>query len=285
MPLEWGLSHPARGLMRCGFAPERILAAPAGPARCGDEREMLEISWLAGQPMREWVGIMATHASLAAIVAIGLVLAGCSSGVVSNIPQRNLPIPDTTLLANRDDLRVAPLDIVEIKVFGVEDLDGAYQVDPDGKIKFPLIGVVDAQGYTVFELASRLEDKLKASFLRDPQVTVRISEASGQQMTVEGAIEKPGMYPVRGRLTLLQAIALSGGPSRGADPRKVVIFRTVEGQRMAGGFDLLKIRAGQAEDPIVYGNDVIIVDGSGLREGYDEFIRAIPLLGLFLAVG
>ena len=232
-----------------------------------------------------WVGNMKTRACLSAIVLTVLLGAACSSGVVSNIPVRDLPIPDTTMLTSRDDLRIAPLDIVEIKVFGVDDLNGAYQVDPDGKIKFPLIGVLDAQGFSVFELASRIEEKLQVGFLRDPQVTVRISEASGQQMTVEGAVEKPGMYPVRGRLSLLQAVALSGGPSRAADPSKVVIFRTIEGKRMAAAFDLLKIRAGQAEDPVVYGNDIIVIDGSGLREGYDEFIRAIPVLGIFLARG
>ena len=228
---------------------------------------------------------MRVRGGLATIVAVSTLCVACSSGAVSNIPVRDLPIPDSTQLENRDDLRVSPLDVIEIKVFGVDDLNGAYQVDPNGKIKFPLIGVIDAQGFTVFELAARIEEKLQVGFLRDPQVTVRISEASGQQMTVEGAVEKPGMYPVRGRLTLLQAVAVSGGPSRAADPSKVVIFRTIEGKRMAAAFDLLKIRAGQAEDPVIYGNDIIVMDGSGFREGYDELIRAIPVLGIFLAAG
>jgi polysaccharide export outer membrane protein len=228
---------------------------------------------------------MKTRALLAAIVGAAGLGAACSSGVTSNIPVWDMPIPDTTMLTSGDDLRIAPFDVVEIKVFGVDDLNGPYQVDPDGKIKFPLIGVIDAQGFSVFELAARIEEKLQVGFLRDPQVTVRISETSGQQMTVEGAVGKPGMYPVRGRLSLLQAVAIAGGPSPGADSSKVVIFRTVEGKRMAAAFDLLKIRAGQAEDPLVYGNDIIVMDGSGLRAGYDEFIRAIPVLGLFLALG
>jgi polysaccharide export outer membrane protein len=170
-------------------------------------------------------------------------------------------------------------------VFGVEDLNGSYQVDPNGKIKFPLLGVIDAQGYTIFELASRIEAGLREGYLRDPQVTARISEASGQQVTVEGSVAKPGMYPVRGRLTLLQAIAVSGGPTVGAEPRRVVIFRTIEGKRMAAAFDLLKIRGGEVEDPVVFGNDVIVMDGNDLRQGYDDFIRSIPLLGLFVMAG
>lgn len=223
--------------------------------------------------------------ALALMAGLAMGIAGCSTSATANVPYGELPLPDTTLVVDRNDLRVAPLDVVDIRVFGVEDLNGAYQVDPNGKIKFPLIGIIDAQGYTIFELASRIEEGLRNGYLRDPQVTARISEASGQQVTVEGSVSKPGMYPVRGRLTLLQAIAVSGGPTPGADPRRVVIFRTIEGKRMAAAFDLLKIRGGEVEDPVVYGNDIIVMDGSDLRQGYDDFIRSIPLLGLFVMAG
>jgi polysaccharide export outer membrane protein len=219
------------------------------------------------------------------LAVLGGLGSACSTSATANVPYGDLALPDTTLVVDRNDLRVAPLDVVDIRVFGVEDLNGSYQVDPNGKIKFPLLGVIDAQGYTIFELASRIEAGLREGYLRDPQVTARISEASGQQVTVEGSVAKPGMYPVRGRLTLLQAIAVSGGPTVGAEPRRVVIFRTIEGKRMAAAFDLLKIRGGEVEDPVVFGNDVIVMDGNDLRQGYDDFIRSIPLLGLFVMAG
>jgi polysaccharide export outer membrane protein len=232
------------------------------------------------------VGKMNWQGAAGALIAgAALCLGGCAASATANVPYGVLSLPDTTLMVDRNDLRIAPLDLIDIRVFGVEDLDGSYQVDPNGKIKFPLIGVIDAQGYTIFELASRIENGLRDKYLRDPQVTARISESSGEQVTVEGAVVKPGMYPVRGRLTLLQAIAVSGGPSRGADSSRVVIFRTIEGKRMAAAYDLLKIRGGELEDPVVFGNDIIVLDGSGLQEGYDEFIRSIPLLGLFVMYG
>jgi len=224
-------------------------------------------------------------ASGALIAGVALCLGGCAASATANVPYGALALPDTTLVVDRADLRVSPLDVLDIRVFGVDDLDGSYQVDPNGKIKFPLIGIMDAQGYTIFELASRIEDGLRDKYLRDPQVTARISEASGQQLTVEGSVQKPGMYPVTGRLTLLQAVAVSGGPSPGADPRRVVIFRTIEGKRMAAAYDLLRIRGGEIEDPVVYGNDVIIMDGNDLRQGFDDIIRSIPLLGLFVMAG
>jgi polysaccharide export outer membrane protein len=225
------------------------------------------------------------RAAAALVSGLAMCLAACTTSATANVPYGDLPLPDTTLVVDRNDLRVAPLDVVEIRVFGVDDLNGSYQVDPNGKIKFPLVGIIDAQGYTIFELASRIEEGLRNGFLRDPQVTARISEASGQQVTVEGSVAKPGMYPIRGRLTLLQAIAVSGGPSPGADPTRVVIFRTIEGRRMAAAFDLLKIRGGEVEDPVVYGNDIIVMDGNDLRQGYDDLIRSIPLIGLFMFAG
>lgn len=214
-----------------------------------------------------------------------LVAGACSTSATANVPYGELALPDTTLSMDRNYLRVAPLDLVEIWVFGVEELKGTYQVDPEGKIRFPLIGIVDAQGYATFELAARIEEKLRNGFVTNPQVSVRISEASGQQLTVEGAVQKPGMFPVRGRLSLLQAIAISGGPTPGADPSRVVIFRYIEGKRMAAAYNLLKIRGGEVEDPIVYGNDIIVMDGDNVRQGYEDIIRSIPVLGLFMMAG
>ena len=210
---------------------------------------------------------------------------GCASSDYSQISATSLNVPDTTLFIQSNDFRVAPLDLLEVKVFGVEDLSGDYQVDPDGKIKFPLVGVVEVKGLTVFELAAMLESRLAESYLQNPQVSIRTKEAFGQQVTVEGAVVKPGMYPLRGKLSLMQAVALSGGPTTSANPARVVIFRTVEGSRHAALFDLTKIRSGQAEDPAVYGNDIVVMDGSMLKSGWDEFVRAIPILGLFVATG
>ncbi|MEQ1780682.1 MAG: hypothetical protein ABMA14_04930 [Hyphomonadaceae bacterium] len=76
---------------------------------------------------------MKTRIGVAAVIVAARLTAACGSGVASNIPKRDLPIPDTTLLTSRDDLRIAPLDVVEIKVFGVADLNGAYQVNPTAR--------------------------------------------------------------------------------------------------------------------------------------------------------
>lgn len=220
------------------------------------------------------------HALLFTIAAL-FASACASGGATIQAASGTLPIPDSTSIVRSNDLRIAPLDVLEIRVFGVEELNGTYQVDPAGEIKIPLVGVQKAEGSTIFELAAAIEKRL-STYVREPQVSIRISEVFGQQLTVEGAVAKPGVYPVRGAMTLVQALAVSGGPTEVADKKRVVIFRTIEGERRAAAFNLDEIRKGQANDPPVYGNDIIVVDGSDTKASYRELLRAIPLLGLFV---
>lgn len=199
-------------------------------------------------------------------------------------PGQSLPIPDSTTSVSPGDVRIAPLDVVEVDFFGVPDLDGQYQVDLAGAIKLPLIGAVPAVGKTSSELAFDLEDRYEESYLQDPDVTVTIVESIGRRFTVDGSVKNPGLFPMSGELSLLQAVALAGGPSDTANPRKVVVFRQVNGERRAAAFDLISIRKGNAEDPKIYGNDLIVVDGSEARASYGELLRSLPVLAFFLAL-
>jgi len=223
---------------------------------------------------------------ISAILGCLLLIAGCSATGSGNVPltTTEIPVPDDTAFLSGSDMRISPLDRLTIKVSGSTGVDGAYQVDPSGQIRLPLLGVVEVKGYTTFELAALLEDGFRAQYLRNPQVTVQIAESNGQQFTIEGAIGKPGMYPVRGRMSLLQAIALSGGPTGAANLDGIVIFRTIEGKRQAARFDLQKIRKGESADPTIYGNDIIVVDGRVPNPAFDEVVRNLPLVGMFMTL-
>ena len=219
-------------------------------------------------------------------VALGFA-PGCAT------PQRGASIPEgTTALVAPDaatsiseDFLIGPNDVLEVRVFGVPDFNGAYQVDPLGRVKLPLIDPVMAKGSTTFELEQALESALGESLLQDPDVHVVIETSAGPQLTVDGSVENPGLYPATGQLTLLQAVALSGGPSDGANPRRVIVFRQIEGKRAAAAFDLVAIRNGSAEDPRVYGNDIIVVDGADARRMYGDVLRTLPpLAALFLVI-
>ncbi len=196
----------------------------------------------------------------------------------------NLEVPDSTSLVEEGDIRLGPLDLLQINVFGVPELSGEYQIDSSGHIRVPLIGELMAKGFTSSELSTVLERSLGERYLQDPNVSVVVKESFAQMITVDGAVTKPGMYPVQGPLTLLQAVAMSGGPTEGAKPESVIVFRQIEGQRMAAAFNLNDIRAGVAEDPSVFGNDIIVVDGSEAKQRYGDFLKSVPLLTmLFIA--
>lgn len=221
---------------------------------------------------------------LTSLLLSGLIwfLVGCASQ--SNSGEfETLPIPDSTTSVSRGDLRLGAMDLVRVEVFGVESLDGTYQVSFDGHIKMPLIGDVKAVGLTPSELSILLEAEYGDQYLQDPDVSVSIAESVGRRITLDGSVQRPGLYPVTGSITLLQAIALGGGPADGANPRKVVVFRVIDRERRARAFDLVAIRNGNSADPEIYGNDIIVVDGSNVSETYRTVLRSIPLAALFLA--
>lgn len=214
---------------------------------------------------------------LCALLAIPFALAGCATGTkpirttefAKVAPDGRLPPPDTTSASGAyigvPDYRIGPLDQLEVSVFQVPDLSRTVRVNSSGEISLPMIGVIRAGGKTVAELERDIADRLRESFLQDPQVTVFIQEFASQRVTVEGSVNQPGIKSLTGRTTLLQLIAMSGGLTRMADPSKIIVFRTIDGQRMVALFDLVDIRSGLAEDPQIYGDDIVVVDDSRAR--------------------
>lgn len=215
-------------------------------------------------------------------------LAACGSGTVRNpnlLQNQEMRAPDTTsesgVYKGGSDYRIGAQDLLEIRVFGIKELDKEVRVNSNGQISLPLIGGVMAGGRTIPELQKALEDKLKDGFLQDPQVSVFVKEYTSQRITLEGSLNKPGIYPITGKTTLLQAIALAEGVDELADLQGVVILRQVKGKRMGAVFDLARVRGGDVEDPQVYGDDIIIVEKSGSKSAYRTFIQSAPVFNIF----
>jgi polysaccharide export outer membrane protein len=188
------------------------------------------------------------------------------------------PISQTSLQA---DYTIAPLDELAIQVFQVAELSGTYEVDLTGRITMPLIGSVRAVDLTADQLSAELRRRYSEGFLQNPEIGVGVSESRGSVLTVEGSVKTPGIYPVIGRKTLLQMIAESGGIDEFGNPRRVAIFRQIDGQRMAAAFDVADIRAGEAEDPEVYRGDIIVVDGNRLRRAWRDTMQSFPIFQIF----
>ncbi len=232
-------------------------------------------------------------ARLAGLLLLMGLVAACSSsnsgsGGTGAVKRMNtLPAPEVlAAIPNADQVvyRVGPSDVLEVSVFQVEDLDRTVQVSAGGQIALPLIGKIAAGGKTVAELEAEIADKYGARYLQSPQVSVFVKEANSQRVTVSGAVNKPGMVALTGPTTLLQTVALSGGLTPAADPRGVLVFRTVDQQRMAAKFDLAAIGSGKAQDPVLHGGDIVVVDQSGLRGALGQVRDNIPVFGLFSAL-
>jgi polysaccharide export outer membrane protein len=193
--------------------------------------------------------------------------------------------PDTTSKAGTyegvSEYRIGPQDLLEVSVFQVDELNREVRVNSTGQISLPLIGQVAAGGKTVSELEQDIAGKLDATYLQSPQVTVFVKEFTSQRVTLEGALKKPGIYPLSGKTTLLQALAMAEGMTDLADTRGVVVFRTVDGKRMGAVFDVRAIRAGDVADPEIFGDDIVVVDQSGGKTALRRFIESVPVLNLF----
>jgi len=219
-----------------------------------------------------------------------LLLAACNSGggvrKATTGAAVGLPPPDTTVASGvyqgAAEYRVGAQDLLAISVFGVPDLNKEVRVKSNGQVTLPLIGVIMAGGRTIPELEADLARKYSDGYLQRPQVSVFVKEFTSQRVTVEGAVIQPGIYPINGRTTLIQAIALARGlDDRVADASGIVILRQVNGKRMGAVYDLRQVRKGVVEDPLIYGGDIIVVEQSASKTALRRFIEAIPVLGIF----
>ena len=131
------------------------------------------------------------------------------------------------------------------------------------------------------EVEESIAAKLTQTYLQNPQVSVFIKEFSSQRVTLEGSIAKPGIYPLTGQITLLQTIAMGGGLNDMADSQGILVFRMVAGKKMVARFDLKEIRKGNAEDPVINSDDIVVVSESGARSTFSRIIKSMPVLGLF----
>ena len=180
-----------------------------------------------------------------------------------------------------EDYKIAPLDVIDVSVLGVPDLSRTVQVSSSGNVTLPLIKNVRAGGKTQAQLERDIASQLGKSYLQSPQVTVFVKEYNSQRITVDGAVNKPGIFPTTGKTSLMQAIALAEGLSLIADPSGILIFRTVDNKRMGARFDIKQVRSGKISDPILQAGDIVMVDESAGRTTLRDVKDALPLSGLF----
>jgi polysaccharide biosynthesis/export protein len=223
--------------------------------------------------------------AVTAVLGVVLALGGCASlggggrtgefipAVAAAAPPAPVVIPD--------DHKLGPYDKVAINVFRQPELSlSSTMVDPKGQIVLPLLGPVDVAGKTRDELTAYLTKELSRDLVR-PIVTVTILEAKAEQVTLAGAVKKPGTYTVNGTASLLQLVTVGGGPDASADLRNVLVLRT--SNRTQAKFDLAAISRGRAPDPPILPGDTIYVENSRVKSMWSQVISSIPVMGMFTA--
>lgn len=220
--------------------------------------------------------------ALTLLGAMGLAACASHGGVAA---QDALPDADPVAAAlGRPEYRIGPSDLLAVTVFQVQDLDREVRVNNAGQVSLPLIGSVDAAGRTVTELEAQIARAYGGKYLQNPQVSVFVKEFASQRVTVGGAVQKPGVFPLTSsRLTLLQAIALAEGLNATGSEQNVIVFRTVKGQRLFARFDLEKIADGSEADPEIMGEDVVMVDDSTGKVALQNLIKLAPFVAVWRA--
>ena len=220
--------------------------------------------------------------SLALVLPASAASADNEAAMPAAIPSAVAPADDPLALAV-EDYRIGPSDLLEISVFQVPELSRTVRVNARGALTLPLIGQIQAGGLTGQQLEALLAQKLKETYLQDPQVSVFIKEFISQRVTVSGQVNKAGVFPISGKTTLMQAIAMAGGLEKFADENDIKIFRERNGTREVLNYDLEPIRKGEIEDPVLNTSDVVVVarsDGRYAWRNAAEFLRDISVFGM-----
>ena len=209
-----------------------------------------------------WIVFAASTAHGASPTETRAAAGGPAAGTAADLSA--LPVERTAPGAVRiepveEDYRIGTQDLLEVQVYGMQDLKREVRVNAKGMIGLPLIGTVRVVGLTTSEAEALIGGLYRKEYLQNPEVSVFVKEFTRQRFTIEGAVAKPGMYPLKGPTTLMQGLALAGGQGSLSDMADVTLFRNEDGERKATKLDVNKIRAAEAPDPLLQPDDLIVI--------------------------
>ena len=139
-------------------------------------------------------------------------------------------------------------DLVEITVFGQDDLTVRTRLSNTGTISYPFMGDIELVGLTLNQVEQIIDDGLRGDYLVNPSVSVSVIEY--RPFFIDGEVKRPGGYPYQPGLSINKAAALAGGFTERAARNKVSIVRTIAGEEQ-------KFEA--QESDIVFPGDIITI--------------------------
>lgn len=155
---------------------------------------------------------------------------------------------------------LGPGDVLEISVWKNQDLTKQVVIRPDGRISFPLIGDVVAEGHTVDELREALRKKIE-TYVPDAPVAVLLLQVTSPKVYVVGKVAKPGVYVMEEPVRVMQVLAMAGGTTPFADKDQILIIREEKGRQETSEFNYGKVASGKdlEQNVFVKPGDTLVV--------------------------
>jgi polysaccharide export outer membrane protein len=178
--------------------------------------------------------------------------------------------------AGAADVKIGPSDVLKVTVYGSPDLTTETRVNEAGKITFPLIGEVEIGNLPTAEAEKKIASMLESGgFVRKPQVNILVTVLQSQQVSVLGQVNRPGRYPVDGKRSVLDLLALAGGVSADGGDTIDLIRKTPDGKTVREVVDVVQMaRTGDLNrDLELNSNDVIYVERAPRFYIYGEVQR------------
>lgn len=161
-------------------------------------------------------------------------------------PPPSDPIAPAAVPAPTGDYEVGPGDVIEVAVYGNDDLSRIPTVQTNGSISLPLLGEVQVAGLTIAEVQRKITNLLEKDYLVKPQVEVKVRDYNSQYVSVVGEVNSPGRKPLRGRTRLIDLLSEGGGFKPTASG-EVMITRT-DGE-FEGGQKAITVRITRSVSP------------------------------------
>jgi polysaccharide biosynthesis/export protein len=219
-----------------------------------DASSCLPASLLAAQTR---IALRPLRSSLAAAALICAAAASASAqGPLVPAPTVAIPVGPAIV----DEYVIGPDDVLVVQFWREKDLSAEVTVRPDGKVSLPLLSDVRAAGLTPEQLRDALNEAAR-KYIEDPIATVTVKQVNSRKVFITGQVEKPGPYPLIGRMTVLQLIATAGGLKDYVDGKNISVVRNEGGLEVTHRFnyqDALKRRNLRQNIELKAGDTVLV---------------------------
>jgi polysaccharide biosynthesis/export protein len=203
-----------------------------------------------------------------------------ASQPVAELGQANFSVSRPTTYALR------PSDQISVVVFREPELSlEEVRIGVEGNVSLPMIGSIPAAGMTAKQLEQDVTRRMAAAGLKNPIVSVNIAEYASHLVTVEGAVDKPGVYAFQPGARLSTAVALASGLKRTSKESQMAVFRETPEGIMIAKFDYAQIQQGTMLDPVLEPGDRVVMGTDGLSQFWEDLLKALPAFGVFAVAG